>query len=1391
MLARLLPIIPIIASTAFADFTKVDDFSAYPNNTTINGQGGWTSNESAHRVSTDPTNSGNRVLAIAAHSNNAQYARLPVSPLANGSTGTLFFRFYAPTSGSFNLSMGLSDLVSPTENYGHYEPQLRLKNDLANGILDGRDGAHFKQLTSVSDLAAGQTGTWYKVWLVADNQSDSSRIFIQSDGGSNFSEITELSPPEPPLEFRNGTNSALQSILIISANATGNTYFDDLYFDANRENLNDPTIPVQANNDSITVNIKGALSFDPTENDINATATSVSIISQPAYGTVTFDQSRGLFIYKHTGTNTNSDTFTYQISNGLSSDTATIGVNVSSDFRLEPTTLNVPISPPANESGELSYLDALPGLNFEFCVAVVQVPGNTKAILVASINGKIWYVPDTTASNPQSYEVLDISSLSNFVRGRSIYSITCFPDFATTGNIIVNYQGDSTRLPIPGVGQTIHDVITGLDKNGVPDDTIETDLRISRFTLSAAHIANVMFDGMSTQENAAALATEFPYLNLAEQHLFHSINDCHFGPDGYLYVSFGDEGDQGDPYRNGQTITKDQYCSILRIDVAPNSTNPKPTAHYAIAVGDLDSNGRHGFFTNPTTQEPNFRVPEDNPFIHTSLGGSWNGDFNGTDLSGQLDSVRTEIWALGLRNPFKFHLDQEDGTGETEAWIGDVGKADREEFTILKMGENGGWSYYEGDIQTPGKTHPSMPAGATPHKLPLYTYPHSSVTGRSATGGIFYRRTELSALTGRYICADYNSGNIWSIGRGGDVVKLAFTGNGIVDFELDPHTGDIFVLEIGSSTVKRITAAPDQVDFGYPTRLSETGVFADVHDFSPNPGVIPYEPNLAFWSDNALKQRWMTIPTTSDKIGFSPDNKWAFPTGMIWIKHFDYDLDQTNPGTQLKRLETRILVENGTSSYGVSYRWNESDTEAHLVDAAGDDFIIEYTDSDGNQKSLNWQVPSRSECMTCHTQQAGVGLSMNTRQLNREATIHNSTGNLLTLLSDGGFLDGFTGNPTEYESHSHPKDLTKDLEHRVRSYLDVNCAYCHQSGNSISANWDGRAYLPIEQTGLVYGAPVSEGAPNLTDHIIRPGSLDHSAIWNRVNARTATNGTHNGYSQMPPLATNMLDQEAIDLLSEWILNHVNVSPSPTAGSLTSANVSENAVHAASLGLVATLDPDVRTSGADQNTITYEITAGNHNNQFDINSSTGEISVNGFLNFESNSVHTLTVKVSDNFTPNPGVSYQTVVIQILDETVNDMSEDLDNNGIFDLWEQSFGLSAVDPSSNDDGDSTNVFFEFISGGNPTTAERSIDFKLDSFSDNTDEPLLSWRVRNGFELDGHYGVELSSDLQAPWEQVYRSTDYQVISVIDEGNGISRVTIKVMRNSNALFFRLYQITE
>ncbi len=222
-----------------------------------------------------------------------------------------------------------------------------------------------------------------------------------------------------------------------------------------------------------------------------------------------------------------------------------------------------------------------------------------------------------------------------------------------------------------------------------------------------------------------------------------------FGPDNYLYVGLGDGGGQGDPNGNGQSLNT-WLGKILRIEVDPDETGGEPYA-----------------------------VPEDNPFVSDS-------------------EARPEIWAYGLRNPWRFSFDRETG----DLWIGDVGQNEYEEVSVLGVDEGGanlGWNIVEG---------PECYAepGCDPGEFvePVFSYTHSSGAGCSVTGGYVSRGEEFSALNGVYVLADYCTGLIW--GGGPDAAgELVFSEPVESGFQISSFgegvNGEVYLTDITGGTV--------------------------------------------------------------------------------------------------------------------------------------------------------------------------------------------------------------------------------------------------------------------------------------------------------------------------------------------------------------------------------------------------------------------------------------------------------------------------------------------------------------------------------------------------------------------------------------------------------------
>jgi uncharacterized repeat protein (TIGR03806 family) len=378
------------------------------------------------------------------------------------------------------------------------------------------------------------------------------------------------------------------------------------------------------------------------------------------------------------------------------------------------------------------------------------------------------------------------------------------------------------------------------------------------------------------------------------------------------------------------------------------------------------------------------------------------------------------------------------------------------------------------------------------------------------------------------VFADYVSGNIWSIqfdGQTATPLRWLARDPAIAAFGTDPRNGDVLFGDLGDDQVKRLTYSTNVVGAPLPPTLADTGAFADLPTLTPHAGILPYELNVPFWSDGAAKQRWFSIPSLDAKIGFDPAGNWSVPDGSVWVKHFELELTNGVPESR-RRLETRFIVRNPSGMYGITYRWDASQTNAVLVPEEGLDEEFQIRDTVGTRAQV-WHYPSRAECLACHTPAGGYVLGFNTAQLNRDTIHGNVTENQLRILNRLGY---FQTNLTRF--HTLPalaraEDPTASLEHRVRSYLSVNCAQCHQPGSTGVGLFDARSNTPTDQAQLING-PLNDNEGDPDNRVVAPGSPERSMLLTRINAL--------GPTRMPPIASSVIDASAVALLSAWITN---------------------------------------------------------------------------------------------------------------------------------------------------------------------------------------------------------------------------------------------------------------
>jgi uncharacterized repeat protein (TIGR03806 family) len=571
----------------------------------------------------------------------------------------------------------------------------------------------------------------------------------------------------------------------------------------------------------------------------------------------------------------------------------------------------------------------------------------------------------------------------------------------------------------------------------------------------------------------------------------HNGGCLKFGPDGYLYIGTGDGSGIADGLETGQDLS-DVLAAMLRIDV------DHPDA------------------------DKSYGIPKDNPFVG-------------------MKGARPELWAYGLRQPWRYSFDKKTG----DLWCGEVGQDLWESVYLVQKGGNYGWSVMEG-------SHPFRPdrkRGPTPILPPIVEHPHSDF--RSLIGGFVYRGTRIPELAGTYIYGDFDTGRIWGLRYDGKKVtwhqQLTKTNLRIVSFGQD-DAGEVYHVDFVGGQIHRPTPAPKTASTPpFPRKLSETGLFTSTKDLKPAPGLIPYSVNAQLWSDGASKERYLAIPGDG-KIEFdaveypqpSPGapRGWKFPDGTVVVKTFFMDLEPGNPASR-KRLETRLLhfeKFGGTEEYGdqywrgYTYIWNDEGTDAVLCDASGADRALSIKDKNapGGERKQTWHFPSRAECTLCHTVPAKYVLGVNTLQLNKDHDYGNaSTANQLTTWEHIGlFTKPLPELPEKLPHLVDYENEKNDLDARARSYLHSNCAHCHIKWGGGNAEFQLIATLDLKTTGTLNTKP-GQGTFDLRDpRIIVPGDPDRSMVAHRM--------AKIGLGRMPHVASTVVDDKGVKLIREWI-----------------------------------------------------------------------------------------------------------------------------------------------------------------------------------------------------------------------------------------------------------------
>jgi glucose/arabinose dehydrogenase len=380
----------------------------------------------------------------------------------------------------------------------------------------------------------------------------------------------------------------------------------------------------------------------------------------------------------------------------------------------------------------------LPALNAPVCIT--SPPGETNRLFICEHIGSIVVV--TNLADPNRTVFMNLTNRVTLSGEAGLCGLAFHPGYSSNGFFYVFYSGKTNG---------------GLCEF------------VSRFHVS------------TTNANQGDTNSETQLFAQPDREDNHNGGDLHFGPDGYLYISVGDEGAQYNGHNNAQHINSNFFSGILRIDIdkLPGNLAPNPNANALITS--------------------NYVIPSDNPFVGAT-------SFDGISINPA--QVRTEFYAVGMRNPWRFNFDPLNGT----LYCGDVGQDTVEEVNIVTKGGNYGWATYEGHLNPPPgvSTANTQPTAQNPI-FPIVQYNHGSgaTNGNCVIGGVVYRGSRYPHLYGAYIYGEYSNSRIWGIfydGTNTTTPVNLLKNSTPTAFGIDPRNGDVIYTEDGTSNIKRVIA---------------------------------------------------------------------------------------------------------------------------------------------------------------------------------------------------------------------------------------------------------------------------------------------------------------------------------------------------------------------------------------------------------------------------------------------------------------------------------------------------------------------------------------------------------------------------------------------------------
>ena len=326
-------------------------------------------------------------------------------------------------------------------------------------------------------------------------------------------------------------------------------------------------------------------------------------------------------------------------------------------------------------------------------------------------------------------------------------------------------------------------------------------------------------------------------------------------------------------------------------------------------------------------------------------------------------------------------------------------------------------------------------------------------------------------------------------------------------------------------------------------KLSDYHFFdGEIKNQNPSLDVLPYEPASSLFTDYAHKKRFVWMPKNTSATFNGDEKVLELPVGAALVKTFYYDnVQNITPAGGTRIIETRIMIRKFSGWIFANYVWNDEQTEAFL-DLEGSYTDISWKDENNVIKSTNYRIPNEIQCIVCHktnqvvdgiTTSVNIPIGIKPQNLNFSKNFGTANANQLTKWMQEGYLQNNFSLPTASNTAIDYNDVSKPISLRARSYVDINCAHCHQTNQHCDyrpmryAFNETRAQNGLTNMGVCVETQDMQDFDESLAQIVNPGNVNRSMMHFRLN-------TTNEAYRMPLHGRTIIHEEGVQLVEAWI-----------------------------------------------------------------------------------------------------------------------------------------------------------------------------------------------------------------------------------------------------------------